>query len=129
MHHIEIYVKNLEVTRAFYSKLLEVLNYELYQNWELGFSYKKNGFYIVFVQVRDKYIDNGYNRCNIGLNHLAFKCSSKRKIDEIRDILMEENVNLLYDEKYPYAGGESHYALYFEDPDRIKLEIVFCEEE
>ena len=39
--------------------------------------------------------------------------------------MIEENVELLYDEKYSYAGGKNHYALYFEDPDRIKVEIVY----
>ena len=29
----------------------------------------------------------------------------------------------IYDDKYPYAGGAEHYAVYFEDPDRIKVEI------
>lgn len=33
-------------------------------------------------------------------------------------------INELYRELYPYAGGKKHYALFFEDPDRIKLEIV-----
>lgn len=125
MHHIEIYVSDLSKSRKFYSWLLELLDFELFQEWSEGFSYKKDLFYIVFVQTKEKYLDNGYNRCNIGLNHLAFKCSSKEKIDRIRDELKDMGMNLLYDDKYPYAGGEDYYALYFEDPDRIKLEIVY----
>lgn len=127
MHHIEIYVSNLSKTKEFYSWLLVRLGFELFQNWEQGFSYKKDGFYLVFVQTKDKYIDNGYNRCNIGLNHLAFSCSSKKEIDTIREHLVQKGTKILYDEKYPYAGGSEHYALYFEDPDRIKIEIVFKE--
>lgn len=124
MHHIEIYVSNLNKTREFYSWLLSKLGYELFQDWKQGFSYKKDSFYIVFSQVCDKYNSNSYNRCNVGLNHLAFSCSEKDKIDEIRKQLILKGVKLLYDEKYPYAGGDKHYAVYFEDPDRIKLEIV-----
>ncbi|MBF0714674.1 VOC family protein [Gemelliphila palaticanis] len=127
MHHIEIYVSNLIKTKEFYSWLLVRLGFELFQNWEQGFSYKKDGFYLVFVQTKDKYIDNGYNRCNIGLNHLAFSCSSKKEIDTIREHLLQNGTKILYDEKYPYAGGSEHYAVYFEDPDRIKIEIVFNE--
>jgi hypothetical protein len=26
--------------------------------------------------------------------------------------------------EHPYAGGTDHYAVYFEDPDRIKVEVV-----
>lgn len=52
MHHIEIYVSNLEKTKEFYSWILSVLGFELFQEWEGGFSYKKDEFYIVFVQTK-----------------------------------------------------------------------------
>lgn len=128
MHHIEIYVSDLNKSKAFYKELFEFLEFELYQEWEEGFSYIKDGFYIVFVQTKEKYLSNGYNRCNIGLNHLAFKCNSKKKIDELREVFIKKGVSLLYDEKFPFAGGSDYYALYFEDPDRIKLEIAYSEE-
>ncbi|MDO5095738.1 MAG: VOC family protein [Peptostreptococcaceae bacterium] len=128
MHHIEIYVSDLNKSKAFYKELFEFLEFEIYQEWEEGFSYIKDGFYIVFVQTKEKYLSNGYNRCNIGLNHLAFKCNSKKKIDELREVLIKKGVSLLYDEKFPFAGGNDYYALYFEDPDRIKLEIAYSKE-
>ena len=95
----------------------------MFQEWKDGFSYKKDEFYIVFVQTKEKFLNNEYNRCNIGLNHLAFGCQIKDKIDQIRKNLIQRNIVLLYDDKYPYAGGTEHYAVYFEEPDRIKIEI------
>lgn len=127
LSHIEIYVRDIEKTRKFYDVLLPRLGYAVYQEWSEGFSYKDKASYIVFVQTRDKYMKNGYNRCNIGLNHIAYKCRSKREINDLREFLKKEGVPLLYDDKYPFAGGPEHYALYFEDPDRIKVEIVFYE--
>ncbi|CAM3244091.1 VOC family protein [Streptobacillus felis] len=123
MHHIEIYVSNLETSKKFYSWLLKSLGFKLFQEWEQGFSYKKDNFYIVFVKTKEKYLNNEYNRCNVGLNHVAFCCKSKNDIDKIRKELIRRNSVLLYDDKYPHAGGLEHYALYFEDPDRIKIEI------
>lgn len=41
LHHIELYVSNLNQSRTFYDFLLPRLDYELYQDWEQGFSYKK----------------------------------------------------------------------------------------
>jgi catechol 2,3-dioxygenase-like lactoylglutathione lyase family enzyme len=38
--------------------------------------------------------------------------------------LKEKGVNILYPDKHPFAGGGSHYAVFFEDPDRIKVELV-----
>ena len=59
MHHIEIYVSNLEKTKEFYSWILSILGFELFQDWKDGFSYKKGEFYIVFVQTKEKYLNNG----------------------------------------------------------------------
>lgn len=114
-------------TREFYDIFMPDLGYEIFQEWEEGFSYRCEDEYIVFVQVREKYKDISYNRCNIGLNHLAFICSSKAYVDNLREVFRKKGITLLYDELYPHAGGVEHYALYFEDPDRIKLEIVYSE--
>ena len=89
-----------------------------------GFSFRKKDFYLVFVQTQAKYLANGYNRCNVGLNHLAFSVSSRAKVDFFKKQLEQQQVTLLYPKRYPYAGGKDHYACFFEDPDRIKLEIV-----
>ncbi|MDO4719520.1 MAG: VOC family protein [Peptostreptococcaceae bacterium] len=124
LHHIEIYVRDLARTRAFYDFLLPDLGYRLFQDWDQGFSYRCGETYLVFVQVREKYEKIEYNRCNVGLNHLAFWCSSREETDAWRKRLREKGAVLLYDERYPHAGGDSHYAVYFEDPDGIKLEIV-----
>lgn len=32
--------------------------------------------------------------------------------------------HVLYEGRYPYAGGECHYAAFFADPDGIKVELV-----
>ncbi len=38
--------------------------------------------------------------------------------------LMKKGVPILYRDQHPFAGGQDHYAGYFEDPDRIKVEFV-----
>jgi hypothetical protein len=35
---------------------------------------------------------------------------------------------MLFADRYPHAGGLSHYALFCEDPDRIKVEVVATED-
>ncbi len=121
LHHIEIYVRDLEKTRAFYDFLLPKLGYEIYQKWDAGFSYKSDREYIVFVQVKDKYKEVDYNRCCVGLNHLAFSCEDRSIISEILVELEKRKVHMLYDHKY--YNFENDFSIFFEDPDRIKLEI------
>ncbi|MGM0878725.1 MAG: VOC family protein [Bacillota bacterium] len=124
LHHIEIYVSNLTKTKEFWSWLLLELNYERDQDWDNGFSYKYGETYLVFVQTKEKYLDEPYHRCRVGLNHLAFHARSNKHVDELTTKLSANGVRLLYQDKYPFSGGNEHYAVYFEDPDRIKVEIV-----
>ncbi len=122
LHHVELYVSNLRKSEAFWGWFLIRLGYEIYQKWELGVSYKYDNTYLVFVQVDDKYMDIPYHRCRAGLNHLAFHAKSREQVDEITSELIKQEVNILYLDKHPYA--ENYYAVFFEDPDRIKVELV-----
>lgn len=122
--HIEINVRDLERSKNFWRWLLEELDYSAYQIWDKGISFILDNTYIVFVQTREKYLGLPYNRCGIGLNHLAFFVEGKESVDELTKRLEEKGIKILYEDRHPYAGGENHYAVFFEDPDRIKVEIV-----
>ncbi len=125
MHHIEIYVSDLKKTKEFYNLFINDINYSFGKEWDNGFIIENKDNYIVFVQVKEKYKKYIYDRKHIGLNHICFKVNSKKIIDKIRNTLRNNNVKLLYDDKYPHAGGINCYSLYFEDTDGMKLEIVF----
>jgi predicted FMN-binding regulatory protein PaiB/catechol 2,3-dioxygenase-like lactoylglutathione lyase family enzyme len=124
LHHVEIYVSNLDRSRTFWSWFLKDLGYSIYQEWGQGFSMKLQDTYIVFVQTEEKYLETPYHRCNTGLNHLAFHGRSREHIDQITNKLKEKGLNILYQDKHTFAGGEGNYAVFFEDPDRIKVEVV-----
>ena len=126
LHHIEVYVSNLGVSHAFWSKILEQIGYEQAGQWDDGFTLRKgNGPYLTFVQVTKNFTAGTYHRRNVGLNHLAFKVKGRKLVDSLRQYCLSNDIPLLYDDKYPHAnGGDEYYALYVEDPDRIKIEFV-----
>lgn len=124
IHHIEIYVSDLTSTIRFWGWLLKELGYESFQSWENGRSWKNGATYIVFVQAEERFMDVPYHRCRVGLNHLAFHAVSRQQVDEMTIKLEQMGVKILYANEHPFAGGEKHYAVYFEDPDRIKVELV-----
>jgi catechol 2,3-dioxygenase-like lactoylglutathione lyase family enzyme len=124
IHHIELYVSDLNVSMDFWEWLLGGLGYTRFQSWENGSSFKLGETYLVFVQVEDRFKDKSYHRCGVGLNHLAFQARSREQVDEVTRILEQREVPILYQDRHPYAGGGTHYAVYFEDPDRIKVELV-----
>ncbi len=124
LHHVEMYVKDLAVSDAFWGWLLKELGYKEFQRWDQGVSYELGGTYLVFVQAEEKYLDVAYHRCRPGLNHLAFKGESRVFVDLMTKKLRERDVTILYEDRHPYAGGPDYYAVFFEDPDRMKVEIV-----
>ncbi|MFJ7755377.1 VOC family protein [Peribacillus muralis] len=124
IHHIELYVSEMNRTIDFWGWFLEEMGYEPYQEWENGKSWRLAEMYIVFVQAKEKYLDVPYHRGRVGLNHLAFHASSRLQVDELTTKLRSRGVPVLYADKHPFAGGEGHYAVYFEDPDRMKVELV-----
>ncbi|RCW62571.1 VOC family protein [Saliterribacillus persicus] len=124
LHHIEINVSNLKQSISFWDWFLTDLGYSQYQKWDSGQSYKLGETYLVFVQTEARFLDAAYHRSQIGLNHLAFHGESREHVDEITRKLLNRRINVLYQDDHPFAGGEGHYAVYFEDPDRIKVELV-----
>ncbi len=124
LHHIELYVTNLAKSRDFWGWFLEKLGYSLYQEWPEGFSYMLDKTYIVFVQVEKQHLHRIYHRCGPGLNHLAFHAESRDEVDVFTRELKKRGVRILYEDRHPYAGGPDHYAVFFEDPDRMKVELV-----
>lgn len=124
LHHVEINVMDLNRSIRFWEMFLTELDYEVYQSWEKGISWISGQTYLVFVQTEDRFLKGTYHRSQVGLNHLAFSAKSKRQVDEMRIKLKEMGVPILYDDRYPFAGGPDYYALFCEDPDRIKVELV-----
>ncbi len=124
LHHGEIYVRDLKVSREFWNWLLAKLGYSVFQEWDAGVSFIKGDCYLVFVQTEERWLEPAYHRCRNGLNHLAFHGGSEAFIDAITEELKTRGVNILYQDRHPYANGPDSYSVFFEDPDRMKVEIT-----
>ncbi len=124
VHHIEIYCSSLEKSVQFWSWFLTEIGYKQFQKWSDGVSFKLGSTYMVFVQADSKYLDSSFHRCKPGLNHLAFHASSRQNVDDMTLKLQERGIKILYPEKHPHAGGPDSYGVFFEDPERIKVELM-----
>ncbi|QDU69978.1 VOC family protein [Engelhardtia mirabilis] len=124
LHHIEIYVSDLERSIAFWTPFMAKLGYAP-DRWSGGMNYVKDGLaYLCFLPAPKEHLRAGYHRKRVGLNHLAFTGESRAHVDEIAAWVKAEGYTVLYESEYPHATGPDYYALYCEDPDRIKVEVV-----
>lgn len=124
LHHVELYVSDLTKSLNAWDWLLTELGYTVYQQWESGRSYRFSDTYLVFVQTELDYLEPPYHRKRTGLNHLAFHAESLDQLERLRPELPRHGFMELYADRFPYAGGPNYIALYFEDPDRMKVELV-----
>ena len=124
LHHVEIYVSDLKITKEFWGWFLGDLGYFVANEWSEGISYQLGNTYLVFVQTENEFLGETYHRKRTGLNHLAFHADSRETVDTFWRKLKEKGCQILYEDKHPFAGGPNYYAVFFEDPDRIKVELV-----
>ena len=124
LHHVEIYFSDLQRTLRFWTPLLEMLGYHESQRFAGGVSYMHENTYLCLVQAPQEHLNAGYHRKRIGLNHIAFHGRSREHVDQINEWVKSSGFVSLYDDQYPYAGGPGYYAVYCEDPDRMKVEVV-----
>lgn len=122
-HHVEVNVADLAVSEAWWGGLLGQLGFEPYQEWDEGVSFRaSDGSYLVLVQTPSE--DTEFDRRAVGMNHLAFTCSGRDEVDRLTSWCRERGTKVLYDDRHPHAGGPEHYAVFVEDPDGLKVEVV-----
>ena len=121
LEHLDIVVSDLQRSGEFWSAFLSELGYQEYAKSATGWSWTNNESTVFLLAAEPGYLDPPYHRKRVGLNHLAFAVSTRRQVDDLAASLQQRGVSLLYGGPRP---GRSTYAVFFEDPDRIKIEVV-----
>lgn len=126
LYHLQINVSNAKKSLPFYKELLTFFGYRVIDESQehVGMSNGTVDFW--FVQTEAAHISRTYHRKTTGINHLSFKLPAKRDVDEfIKVFLKKHHLRSLYGTpKYFPEYHEKYYAVFFEDPDRIKIEVV-----
>ena len=103
--------------------LLESLGWSAYQEWPVGRSWRLADTYLVVEQSPDLSA-GAHERTRPGLNHLAFHVAGRDRVDALVAEAAGYGWRPLFAERYPYAGGDGHYAAYLENGDGFEVELV-----
>jgi len=126
-NHLQIYVSDKKVSFQFYKELLTYLGYKVVceDGASLGMRNEPTDIWLKGVPKENKH--KLYSRRNVGVNHLAFGVSKKEDVDKFcKEFLIPRGIKSLYNSPRKFHEyTERYYAVYFEDPDKIKLEVVF----
>ncbi|HEX5540495.1 MAG TPA: VOC family protein [Micromonospora sp.] len=123
LHHVEVWVPDLQRAATSWGWLLSRLGYTEFQNWAAGRSWRLGPTYIVVEQSPDLR-ESAHDRRRPGLNHLAFHVGCADEVDELVRQAPQYGWTLLFPDRHPYAGGRDHYAAYLENADGFEVELV-----
>jgi glyoxylase I family protein len=126
--HVDLVVSSLERSLPFYKELLSA--------WGEVYDHKIEGergeevHYIgvpdggVAIGLRERQTDGDFDRYRLGVHHVCFAASSREQVDERAAWLRERGAEIESGpEEYGYSQG--YYAVFFYDPDGLKLEIAY----
>jgi glyoxylase I family protein len=130
IHHIDLVVASMERSLPFYRDLLRPLGY-VHEGPITG----ERGEPVVYLghvshdasiglrAAQSPAHPTPYDRYAVGVHHIAFRATARWMVDERAAWLREQGVEIESGPgDYDYIPG--YYAVFFHDPDGIKLEIV-----
>ena len=122
IHHIDLTASDLDRSTAFYDRVLPLLGFRRSAGVPEGPIWAGAQLEVGLVAARTC---AGHDRFTPGLHHLAFTAPTRGAVDALHERLVALGVEILdAPADYPrYAPG--YYAVFFADPDGIKLEYVF----
>jgi glyoxylase I family protein len=132
IHHLDLNVADLEGSARFYGAILTCIGYRRANlsapgepegfDWMAPDARGGHRFSIGLYPARR---NRPHDRYAPGIHHLALRAKSREDVDELYRVLLKIKAEILEaPREYPeYEPG--YYALFFLDPDGIKLEFVF----
>ncbi|WP_420078112.1 VOC family protein [Streptomyces sp. JL4002] len=123
LHHVEIWVPDIDRAADSFGPLLEALGYTPFQSWDGGRSWRLGATYLVFERSPALTADR-HDRCRPGLNHLAFHVEDADTVETLVTLARRHGWTLLFPDLHPHAGGERTYAAYLENEDAFEIELV-----
>ena len=125
VHHVDLVVSSIERSLPFYRDLLGPLGWHWVSEveGERGETIWYFGGPGTGIGLRQAQTPGEFDRYRVGFHHLALEAASRAAVDERYAWLLEVGAEIeTPPQEYGYIPG--YYAVFFYDPDRIKLEIV-----
>ncbi|OFX03980.1 MAG: glyoxalase [Alphaproteobacteria bacterium RIFCSPHIGHO2_12_FULL_66_14] len=114
--HISVRVSDYEKSKAFYARLFAFLGFELSDDYgtTIGWTNGRTRYWIAPAEGRKT-----HRIGDVGLHHYAFELRSRKDVDALQGFLEKERVRIV-DPAAEYY--DDYYAVFFLDPDGLKLE-------
>jgi catechol 2,3-dioxygenase-like lactoylglutathione lyase family enzyme len=117
--HIVLSVSDFARSKEFYGKVLGFLGFKVLDEYPemIGWTNRRTRLWI--SQADGEGRRHRHRKGEVGFHHFAFELESRRDVDALQSFLENNGIEIVdrAAEHYP-----SYYAVYFLDPDGMKLE-------
>jgi glyoxylase I family protein len=121
--HVYVTVSNLERSEIFYDIVMKVLGFRKNQfqlSGEKHIQYFNRHFGFVLRPARSALLHDPYAP---GLHHFCLRVESEKEVNEAASQLRAQNISVSEPKRYPEYASD-YFALFFSDPDGVRLEIT-----
>jgi catechol 2,3-dioxygenase-like lactoylglutathione lyase family enzyme len=123
LHHLTLWVPDLERARRSWSWLLGELGFVLHRTLDSLLLFRDDsGFSLALEESPDMVPGMLYSRFRPGLNHLAFTVASEDALAAIGSQAPSHGWSALPVDRHPIAGESA--VVYLEDEDGFEVELV-----
>lgn len=126
--HIIINVNNYAAAKRFYAWLMPQIGYSKVMSYDQEGTDVTTGYFgdhgSLWVRPSDpEFRGDQFHRHRVGLCEIAFAADSRQQIDDLAKQIPANGGKIIDPPKeYDYLPG--YYAVFFNDPDGLKLELV-----
>lgn len=131
VHHIDLSVKDPRAARPFWEAVLGFMGYRVSSEYDHGgydFDRGARGGEFASIGIRPVSGANAaraHDRYSSGLHHLAWNAASRDDVDALHALLEKIGAVVLDPPALYPQYSEGYYAVFFADPDGLKLEYCF----
>lgn len=122
LHHVDLTVADFRRSKEFYAAVMPLMGFMRLPK-EFGAVAWRGASILAIQPAKPEEKDQSHSRYAPGLHHLAFRAPSRDAVDELHTRLVALGVTIL-DPPADYPYTEGYYAVFFADPDGVKLEYV-----
>jgi len=117
--HLAIRVSDFAASKAFYGKLFPFLGFEILDEFDASIGWT-NGKTRFWISQSEPGRHHHHRTGDVGFHHYAFELQSRAEVDELQAFVRDHLHATIVDPAAEYY--EDYYAVFFLDPDGLKLE-------
>lgn len=124
IHHLALSASDLRKSERFYDAVLETIGFSKVLSDDEICGWEKDGFELLIYAADDGLLDRKHQIYQPGFHHLAMRVASR---EEVRNVSLKiadgGGVILEGPKEYPDYPG-NYFAIFFVDPDGLKMEVM-----